>query len=145
MRESNILLVEDNIDDVELVMHELDRLDNSSTVKVVSSGEAALEYCFSSDEALADSKLKKPDLILLDLGLPGMGGLEVLKKIKSDESTKRIPVVVLTVSDDENDIIKSYNYGVNSFLSKPLDFSRFSFILEQLGIYWLSVNERSPH
>ncbi len=141
---NTVLLVEDNADDVELVTHQFKKLDTCCEINVVSSGEEALNYFFDEDVQAETPVLQKPDLVLLDLGLPGMNGLDVLKKIKSNDNTKRIPVVVLSVSDDEQDIVRSYNYGVNSYLSKPLDFTKFSFTLEQLGIYWFDVNQPSP-
>lgn len=144
MKTNTVLLIEDNIDDVELVTHQFSKLETSCKINVASSGEEALDYFFNHEQSEEMQSGKKPDLVLLDLGLPGMGGLDVLKKIKSDDETKRIPVVVLSVSDDEQDIVKSYNYGVNSYLNKPLDFSKFSYALEQLGIYWFDVNQGSP-
>jgi len=132
-----IVLVEDNPNDVELIMHALKQNHVANKVKVIRDGEEAVNYLLG--EGLA--KGRRPKFILLDLKLPKISGLEVLKKIKSSQQTKYIPVVVLTSSREERDILDSYDLGANSYVTKPVDFEQFSYALNQIGYYWLSLNE----
>ena len=135
-----ILLAEDNPDDVELTLHALRKNNLSNTIEVVRDGAEALEFIYATG-AYADRKTKDaPKLILLDLKLPKVDGLEVLRRVKSDSSTMTIPVVVLTSSDAERDIVESYQLGVNSYIQKPVDFEQFSDAIRQLGLYWLLLN-----
>ena len=136
-----ILLVEDNPSDVELTLHALKKHNIANRVEVVRDGAEALDYVFCTG-AYADRSIKDcPKVILLDLKLPKVNGLEVLERIKSDPRTKRIPVVVLTSSREERDIVQSYRLGVNSYITKPVDFDQFAEAVQQLGLYWLLLNE----
>jgi CheY-like chemotaxis protein len=134
---TDILLVEDNKADVELTLHALSKENLANRIHVAQDGEEALEYLFSS----GDHHRPLPLLILLDLKLPKVGGLEVLRKVKSDPRTKVVPVVILTSSNEERDVIEGYALGVNSYIQKPLDFVQFRETIRQLGKYWLVINE----
>jgi two-component system response regulator len=136
-----ILLVEDNPNDVELTLHALKRNKLANHIEVVRDGAEALEYIFATG-SYADRKMENsPKVILLDLKLPKVDGLEVLRRIKSDARTKHIPVVMLTSSREERDIIESYQMGVNSIISKPVDFDQFTEAIRHLGYYWLLLNQ----
>ena len=137
----NILLVEDNPDDVELTIHALEKNNITNPVKIVRDGQEALDYLFYKGK-YANSKHDLPNLILLDLKLPKVDGIEVLKEIKYDRKLKLIPVVVLTSSKEESDIVKSYDLGVNSYIRKPVDFDQFVETVKQIGFYWLLINEQ---
>ena len=139
-----ILLVEDNPTDVELTLRTLKKHNLANHVEVVGDGAEALDFIFATG-AYKDRKIdKKPKVILLDLKLPKVDGLEVLRKVKSDERTKDIPVVVLTSSKEEKDRVESYRLGVNSYIVKPVDFNQFTKAVSQLGLYWVLLNE-SPY
>ena len=131
-----ILLVEDNPNDVELALHALKKNNLSNRIEVVRDGAEALDFIFGKE---ADSN--RPKVILLDLKLPKVDGLEVLKRLKSDPQTRSIPVVMLTSSREECDIVKSYQLGVNSYIVKPVDFEQFTEAVRQLGLYWLLMNQ----
>jgi len=131
-----ILLVEDNPNDVELALHALKKNNLSNRIEVVRDGAEALDFIFGKG---ADSN--RPKVILLDLKLPKVDGLEVLKRLKSDPQTRSIPVVMLTSSREECDIVKSYQLGVNSYIVKPVDFEQFTEAVRQLGLYWLLMNQ----
>jgi CheY-like chemotaxis protein len=136
-----ILLVEDNPDDVELTLRALKNQNISNHIEVVRDGAEALDFIFCTGD-YSDHKMENaPKVVLLDLKLPKVDGLEVLKKIKSDPRTKAIPVVVLTSSREERDIVESYKLGVNSYIRKPVNFEQFSESVRQLGLYWLLLNE----
>jgi CheY-like chemotaxis protein len=136
-----ILLVEDNPNDVELTLHVLKKNNLTNRIHVVRDGAEALEYLFSSG-AYAERDLNQtPKVILLDLKLPKVDGMEVLKRIKADERTRSIPMVVLTSSREERDIVDSYRLGVNSYITKPVDFDHFTEAVRQLGLYWLLLNQ----
>lgn len=139
MSTPTILLVEDNADDVELTMHAFKKSRMANEIVVARSGEEALDYMFSPRPH------DLPALMLLDLKLPGIGGLDVLRKVREAETTRRMPVVILTTSDDERDILTGYNLGVNSYIRKPVDFGAFTEVVDQLGLYWLVVNTPAPH
>ena len=139
--EVEILLVEDNPTDVELTLRALKKNNLTNKVHVVTDGEQALEFIFATGSYKGRDINHKPRVILLDLKLPKVDGLQVLRKIKSDERTKNIPVVVLTSSKEEKDRIESYRLGVNSYIAKPVDFSRFTEAVSELGLYWLLLNE----
>ena len=136
-----ILLIEDNPNDVELTLDALKKQNLTNNIKVLEDGALALDYIFArgkySDRKISD----QPKLILLDLKLPKVSGLEVLKKIKSDKRTKKIPVVILTSSNEEQDIIKSYENGANSYIVKPVNFEMFTKSVKEIGMYWLLLNE----
>jgi len=136
-----ILLVEDNPSDVKLTMNALQRSHISNRVFVAWDGEEALDYLFSRGKFASEEKNRKLKLVLLDLKLPKVDGLEVLKIIKEDDRTKLIPVVVLTSSKEERDIVESYKLGVNSYIVKPLDFDQFMKSVTDIGLYWLLLNE----
>lgn len=137
-----ILLVEDNDDDVELTVHAFRKSSVDSHIIVAHDGEEALDYLFG--QPASDGEQVLPAVMLLDLKLPGISGLDVLRRVRSTDQTRRMPVVILTTSDDENDIIDGYNLGVNSYIQKPVDFRDFSGVVDQLGLYWLTVNTPSP-
>ncbi len=136
-----ILLVEDNPSDEELTLHVLEKHRLSNRVHVVRDGEEALEFVFGTGRYEERNTDDRPKVILLDLKLPKVDGLEVLKRIKSDPSTRTIPVVVLTSSREESDIINSYELGVNSYIVKPVDFQQFAESVRQLGLYWVLMNQ----
>jgi len=136
-----ILLVEDNPTDVELTLRALKKNNLANKVHVVTDGAEALDYLFATGVYKEREIDKKPKVVLLDLKLPKVDGLEVLKKIKSDERTRDIPVVVLTSSKEEQDRIESYKLGVNSYIVKPVDFEQFTKSVAELGLYWLLLNE----
>ncbi len=135
-----ILLVEDNAKDIELTLHALRAENLANRVHVARDGEEALQFLADSQHE-ANGITELPKLILLDLKLPKVDGLEVLRQIKSNPNTKIIPVVVLTSSKQERDLINSYRLGVNSYIQKPVDFEQFRKIVKQLGLYWLLVNQ----
>ena len=139
-----ILLVEDNPNDVELTLRALKKHNLANHVYVVKDGAEALDFIFAKGSYEERNMNDTPKLILLDLKLPKVGGLEVLKEIKSDERTKTIPVVVLTSSREEQDMVESYNLGVNSYIVKPVDFDKFLDTVSELGFYWLLLN-KSPY
>src|SRR5258707_1869668 len=141
---AEILLVEDNPNDVKLALHALKKQNITNHVEVVRDGAAALDYLFRTGEYVDLPTGQNPRLILLDLKLPKVDGLEVLKRIKADPDTRKIPVVVLTSSREERDIVESYSLGVNSYIVKPVDFEQFTEAVQKLGFYWLLLNQ-SPN
>ncbi len=136
-----ILLVEDNPQDVELTLRALKRHNLANRVHVVKDGAEALDFLFATGSYAERDMNHTPKVILLDLKLPKVDGLEVLKKVKSDDRTKDIPVVVLTSSKEERDRVESYRLGVNSYIVKPVDFDQFTNSVQELGLYWLLLNE----
>jgi two-component system response regulator len=136
-----ILLIEDNPNDVELTLHALKRNNLTNPIHIVRDGAEALEFLFGSQESAGGSVKQLPKVILLDLKLPKLDGMEVLRRIKSDETTRLIPVVVLTSSREERDIVESYRLGVNSYIAKPVDFEQFTEVVRLLGLYWLLLNQ----
>ena len=139
-----ILLVEDNQADVELALHALRHNNLANRIHVVRDGEEALDFLFCQGMYSNRSFQQPPRLVLLDLKLPKVNGLEVLRQIKNDNRTKAIPVVILTSSKEERDLVNSYHLGVNSYIQKPVDFEQFRQIVKQLGLYWVVVNEPPP-
>jgi CheY-like chemotaxis protein len=135
----DILLVEDSPIDAELTLRGLNDQKLANNITWVKDGEEALDYVFRRG-SYADRKDRGPRLILLDLKMPRVGGIEVTRAIKADERTRRIPIVIMTSSKEERDIIDSYNLGANSYIVKPLDFSTLAEIARQVGFYWLAVN-----
>ena len=136
-----ILLVEDTPADVELTLHTLQVNNVTNNIHVVRDGAEALEFIFCTGEYSGRSIENGPKVILLDLKLPKINGLEVLRRIKSDPRTQMIPVVVLTSSREERDIVESYRLGVNSYIVKPVDFEQFTESVRQLGFYWVLLNQ----
>jgi two-component system response regulator len=139
-----ILLVEDNDDDAELTRRAFARNTFSCTLVVVRNGQEALDYLFAAGDYAHRNPTELPWLVLLDLNLPKVGGLEVLKRIRESSTTKRLPVVILTTSREEKDIISSYDLGANSYVRKPVDFAQFVKTTQQLSAYWLVLNEQAP-
>jgi two-component system response regulator len=144
IRSRLILLVEDNPDDAELTKRAFEESKTLSQIVVAPDGEQALNYLFATGSYLDRDPRVMPDVVLLDLNLPKVDGLGVLHRMRSDIRTRRLPVVVLTSSNEESDIIRSYDLGANSFVQKPVDFARFLNAAKQLGLYWLGLNEPPP-
>jgi len=136
-----ILLVEDNLDDAKLTLRALNKHNLANKVYHVKDGEEALDFLFGRKDYQKIAPNDMPKVVFLDLKLPKVSGLEVLKAMKEDESTKVIPVVVLTSSKEDQDLITSYKLGVNSYIVKPVDFEKFVSTVSQLGLYWLLLNE----
>ncbi len=139
--EIEILLVEDNPYDAELALRAFKKNNIYNPIKVLDDGEEALDFIFCRGEYNERGMCKKIKVILLDLKLPKINGLEVLKAIKTDPVTKKIPVVMLTSSKEESDIVESYNLGANSYIVKPVDFNKFVEAVRDLGLYWLLLNQ----
>jgi two-component system response regulator len=136
-----ILLVEDNPDDVRLTLHALRKERLLNNIHVVRDGAEALEFLFCTDRYAHRRTEQRPKLILLDLKLPFVDGIEVLRSIKADSGTRTIPVVIMTSSREECDLVESYKLGVNSYIIKPVDFNQFGDVVRQLGYYWLLLNQ----
>jgi two-component system response regulator len=139
-----ILLVEDNLDDIDLTMRALTRNNILNEVVVANDGVEALDYLFGTGAYLGRDTRITPQIIILDLKLPRVDGLEVLKRVREDERTRLLPVVVMTSSDEEQDLIDSYSLGANSYIRKPVVFNNFIEAVRQLGLYWLLLNEPPP-
>jgi len=144
-RSKVILLVEDNSDDVELTLRAFRKSKVLNDIVVVRDGVEALDYLFATGPHAGRDPNLTPEVVLLDLKLPKIGGLEVLRRLRAEERTRRIPVVVLTSSNEDKDILSSYDLGANSFVRKPVDFAQFLEAAQQLGMYWLVMNEPSPN
>jgi len=143
MEDKIILLVEDNLDDEELTIRALKKNNILNEVVVAHDGAEALDYIFGEGAYHGRDQSVEPSVILLDLKLPKVDGLEVLRRIRGDDKTRHIPVVILTSSDEEADIIRSYDLGCNSYVRKPVDFSEFVTAIRKLGVYWLLLNVKS--
>lgn len=144
MTEKIILLVEDNPRDEELTLRALKKNNIKNEVVVVRDGAEALDYLFAGGAYAARDVSVLPEVVLLDLKLPKIDGLEVLRRIRADDWTKLLPVVILTASNEEKDLLSGYGAGCNSYVRKPVDFNQFAESVRQLGLYWLVVNERPP-
>ena len=144
MKQSYILQVEDNIDDVELTLLAFKNSHIQNEVVVVRDGAEALDYLFGTGAYAGRDTDIMPAVTLLDLNLPKINGLEVLRRIRGDERTKLLPVIILTSSKEEQDLISSYKLGANSYIRKPVDFAQFSEAVRLLGLYWLLLNEPPP-
>jgi CheY-like chemotaxis protein len=136
-----VLLIEDNPDDIELTLRAFKKNNIVNEIIVKSDGMEALDYFFGKDGIVHRDKEEFPILILLDLNLPRMDGIDVLKKLRADERTKLIPVVILTSSKEPSDLLSCYRLGCNSYIRKPVDFTQFQDMVKQLGFYWLIMNE----
>ncbi len=139
-----ILLVEDNSRDEALTLRALKKSNIINEVIVARDGVEALDYLFGTGKHAGRDMIVTPQLILLDLKLPKLNGLQVLQRIRTDERTRRLPVVVFTSSSEEEDMLKSYNLGANSYVRKPVDFEHFLEATKQLGLYWLILNQVAP-
>jgi CheY-like chemotaxis protein len=144
MKTKSILLVEDNPQDEMLILRALRRVNLANQIDVARDGQQALDYLFRQGEYANRESPKLPIVVLLDIGLPRLSGLEVLEIIRADKRTALLPVVILTSSDEEQDRLKSYEFGANSFVRKPIDFGKFAETVAQLGVYWLATNEPPP-
>ena len=136
-----VLLVEDDRDDEELTLRGLERTNLKNPVDVVRDGQQALDYLFGTNGRAAKPV---PAVVLLDLKLPRVGGLEVLKRIREHERTSRVPVVILTSSSEDGDLMNGYDSGANSYVCKPIQFDEFAAAIAQLAVYWLTINEPAP-
>ena len=139
-----ILLVEDNPDDELLTLRALEKSHIVNEVNVVRDGAEALDYLFATGPYAERDAGALPQVVLLDLRLPRIDGLEVLRRLRADPRTGLLPIVILTSSDEERDIVDSYRLGANSYIRKPVDFARFSEAVRQLGLYWLILNQGPP-
>jgi len=144
MSEVEILLVEDNPQDLEMTLRALRKNNVANSITSVTDGEAALDFLFARGKYAARSIDHPPRVVFLDLKLPKVDGIEVLKKIKADERTKKIPVVVVTSSAEERDRVESYQLGVNSYVVKPIEFESFVKTIADLGFYWMAINKSAP-
>jgi len=144
MANKTILLVEDNLDDVDLTLHALKKNNIRNEIIVAYDGAEALDYLFGTGKYSGRDLSSMPTIILLDLKLPKVDGLEVLRRLRANEHTKLLPVVILTSSKEEQDILKGYSLGVNSYVRKPVDFNQFAEAVSHLGLYWLLLNEVPP-
>ncbi len=144
MENKTILLVEDNLDDVELTLHAFKKNNIQNEVVVVNDGADALDFLFGQGKFEGRDLSIMPTIILLDIKLPKIDGLEVLKRIRENPATQYIPIVILTSSKEEQDIITGYKLGVNSYVRKPVDFIQFTEAVNSLGLYWLLLNQTPP-
>jgi two-component system response regulator len=144
VKDKVILLVEDNPDDEALTLRALKRSNIANNVVVARDGAEALDYLFATGAHTGSATSDPPQIIFLDLKLPKVDGLEVLRRLRADKRTKLLPVVILTSSKEEQDIISGYSLGANSYIRKPVDFEKFAESARQLGLYWLVLNESPP-
>jgi len=144
MKNKVILLVEDNPDDEELTRLAFEECRLANRLVIVRDGQEALDYLFAAGEYADRDTSEMPQVILLDLKLPKIDGLEVLYRVRADERTKLLPVVVLTSSKEEQDMVESYSIGANSYIQKPVDYNQFVDAVRQLGLYWLVLNQTVP-
>lgn len=144
MTDKMILLVEDNPDDEELTLRALRKSKLTNEIAVTRDGSEALEFLFCEGQYADRNPSVMPAVVLLDLKLPKLSGLDVLQRIRADERTKLVPVVILTSSSEDEDMINSYAFGANSYVRKPVAFSQFADAVSELGLYWMLLNERPP-
>lgn len=144
MSDKTILLVEDNPQDEMLTLRALRRANVANRIEVAHDGQQALDYLFREGEFAGRDGSDPPTVVLLDIGLPKLSGLEVLERLRADERTQLLPVVILTSSDEEADRLRSYQIGANSFVRKPVDFGEFAETVARLGVYWLATNQSPP-
>jgi len=141
--DGDILIVEDNPDDEALVLRTLNKINVKNGIRVVRDGAEALEYLFRTGQ-YADRQSPRPIVVLLDIKLPKVDGLEVLRRVRADKRTKTLPVVILTSSDEQEDKVRGYDLGCNSYVRKPVKFDEFAEAVKSLGLYWLLLNEPPP-
>lgn len=139
-----ILMVEDNASDEELALRALKKANIANPIVVARDGSEALDYLFARGPYAGRNVSELPQVVLLDLNLPKLGGLEVLRAIRADERTRLLPVVILTSSNEDRDLVGGYESGANSYIVKPVDFIHFADAVRQLGLYWLVLNQRPP-
>lgn len=144
MNQKNILLVEDNADDEALTLRALNKNKVANKIVVVRDGAEALDYLFCTGPYAERDPFDLPQITLLDLKLPKIDGLEVLRRVRANPNTQRLPIVILTSSREEQDLITAYTHGVNSYVRKPVDFNEFVDAIGKLGLYWLILNEAPP-
>lgn len=144
MPNKKIILIEDNKSDIDLTLRAFKKAQIPNPIVVLEDGKEALDYLFCQENYATNDSSEEPELILLDLKLPIIDGIQVLKEIRSNEKTRRYIVIILTSSKEESDLIMSYNLGVNSYIRKPVDFTEFVNLIKQIGNYWILLNE-SPH
>jgi len=144
MSDKKILLVEDNLDDIELTRRALRSNNIGNEMVVAQDGVEALDFLFGTGKYAGRDMHDLPVVVLLDLKLPKVDGLEVLKKIRAENLTKRLPIVILTSSKEEHDLLNGYNFGANSYIRKPVDFNQFTEAVRQLHLYWMVLNEPPP-
>jgi two-component system response regulator len=144
MEDKIILLVEDNADDEKLTLRALKKNNISNEVVVARNGAEALDYLFGTGTHSGRDTSHMPQVVLLDLNIPKIDGLEVLRQMRGNERTKLLPVVILTSSNEEQDRLSGYGFGANSYVRKPVDFNQFIEAVRQLGLYWLVLNEQPP-
>ena len=140
MNNKFVLLIEDNPDDVELTLRAFRRNNIANKIVVLEDGEKAVDFLYGNGEFKDRDISDHPSIILLDLKLPKLDGIEVLRRIKADEVLKLIPVIILTSSREEQDLVNSYSFGANSYIRKPVDFNEFMEVSKQMGMYWLMLN-----
>jgi two-component system response regulator len=143
-RDGAILVVEDDPDDEELTIRALKKINLANDIVVVRDGAEALDYLFADGKSAGRDVVDTPAVVLLDLKLPKVEGLEVLKRIRENAPTRLVPVVILTSSDEQKDLIESYRLGANSYVRKPVDFEQFMKAVEELGLYWMLLNQPPP-
>ncbi|HEY4064872.1 MAG TPA: response regulator [Puia sp.] len=141
LNQVEVLLVEDNIHDAEMTIRALKKVNLANNLVHVKDGEEALDFVFARGKFAGRQAVNQPKVILLDIKMPKVDGIEVLRQLKSSETSKTIPVVIMTSSKEEQDIISSYQLGVNSYVVKPVDFEGFAKAVSQLGLYWLLTNQ----
>ena len=144
MKDKVVLLVEDNPSDIALTQRAFRKNAISNPLVIAEDGQQALDYLFCKGEHCARDISDQPMLVLLDLKLPRVDGLEVLRQLRADPNTRRIPVVILTSSSEEQDLAAGYDLGTNSYIRKPVDFHQFAEVIKQLGMYWLVINQAPP-
>ena len=144
MNQMLILLVEDNPDDVELTIRGFKKNNFTNEIVIARDGQEALDFLFGTGQFEGRDVTRQPTLVLLDINLPRIGGLEVLRRMRADDRTRRVPVVLLTSSKEDSDIKAGYDLGANSYVRKPVDFVQFTEAVRQLNLYWLLLNEPVP-